>query len=459
MTRFEDMIKNELFQAESSEENKNTINILGTLEAAGQEFKYLWLCEMDNKTWPEKPRPNPFLSLGLQKELNMPHSSAQRELDFCNNMTQRFTHHSEHIIFSYAENNRDEKLSPSPLLEKIPRIGKRDLWLELKMKDLSTLSNQIINSQRFETFDDFQNIPLCSKETPKGGQNIIKNQALCPFKAFANHRLDIKCFEDSEISLSSIDRGNIIHELMELFWREVKTQKNLIGLSEKEIFSILEKNKLKINNKYHKQFFERKIAFSLELSRAQEAALLFLNEEKKREYFEVIGFEEKQEKTIKGLKLSLRVDRIDKLEDSSELIIDYKSSNTHTNMWRTPRIDEPQLPIYLINNQKAKGIAFGVLNKNKNEHGLKGIASRHHKGTAIVDCTDNKKNKNFATDWESVLENWENDIEKHALNFMEGVSIVDPKSINTSCTYCEFSTICRINEPAKKYNDHTAFEE
>lgn len=446
LNRLEELLRNNLFQADSLQENKNNIHILGSLEAAGQDFTHLWLCEMHDKTWPAKARPNPFLSSGLQKELNMPHSSAQRELDFCQKITERFQHHCNNIIFSYGEFDQDEQLNPSPLLKSIISLEKNQLIIDFKLILSDSMLNKIFMHQKIEFFDDAKNLAISNNESPKGGQSIIKQQAQCPFSAFAAHRLKIKQVEEGNEGLSALDRGNIVHQLMEYFWREVKNQQTLISLNEKQIIDLLNKHTKKIENELSEDFNKHKLALSIELKRAQEAALLFLEIEKKRSPFEVIGFEEKQEQNIKGLKLSLRVDRIDKLEDGSQLIIDYKSSPSYAYSWLSPRIDEPQLPIYLMNNSNAEAIAFGVINKNSQELGFKGIASNALGIPGVIDCQDDKKNKRFATQWDDILKEWRNDIENHANNFMQGINFVDPKNTNTSCTYCEFSSICRVNE-------------
>jgi len=444
--RIEDFIKGELFQAESINESEKNIHVLGTLEAAGQSFSHLWVCEVNDKTWPSKPHPNAFLPIGLQKELHMPHSSAQRELDFSKKIIHRFQQECNNIIYSFSENEKDEGLSLSPLISEIEITSKEQLIEYFQLKIPDSLDTQIFKTKETEYFNDQTLIPITKNETLIGGQGIIKSQGLCPFNAFSSYRLTIKAFEEEKDSLSAIDRGNILHKLMELFWKEVKNHAQLIELSDEQIANLLNKHCEIIRNQNIHNVMDKEIAFSLELNRAQEVALLFLNAEKQREPFEVIGFEVKQEQTIQDLHLSLRVDRIDRLEDGSEIIIDYKTNNTQSNSWIPPRIDEPQLPIYLMNNPKAEAIAYGVLNKNEQEFGLKGIASRLHPNTKIFNCTDERKNKKLPSQWNDILQIWKLDIENQASNFIQGVNFVDPKNKNISCTYCDFLTICRVNE-------------
>src|SRR4029453_17407995 len=58
------------------------IQILGLLEAAGQPFDALWVTGLAAECWPAAARPNPLLPVSWQRERNVPHSSAARELAY-----------------------------------------------------------------------------------------------------------------------------------------------------------------------------------------------------------------------------------------------------------------------------------------------------------------------------------------------------------------------------------------
>ena len=44
--------------------------------------------------------------------------------------------------------------------------------------------------------------------------------------------------------------------------------------------------------------------------------------------------------------MKLRLDRLDRLNDGSLLVIDYKSGNVAIKSWELPRPDDVQLPLY-----------------------------------------------------------------------------------------------------------------
>ena len=68
-------------------------------------------------------------------------------------------------------------------------------------------------------------------QSPRGGSRIFEYQSQCPFRSYATHRLGLQADDEAEFGLDNLDRGSIVHYLMELFWTEVKTQKRLNQLA------------------------------------------------------------------------------------------------------------------------------------------------------------------------------------------------------------------------------------
>ena len=144
---------------------------------------------------------------------------------------------------------------------------------------------------------------------------------------------------------------------------------------------------------------------------------------------------------------NIRIDRIDELEDGSLLFIDYKSGQQHQNKWLTPRMEEPQLPLYLISNdsgKKASGIAFAKLNHN--DPGYTGIGNSDNIAPGIIHCARETKNNRFEPDWEKQINLWQEDLSMLAKDFLAGNFLVDPKNKSKTCEYCNFQKLCRIQE-------------
>lgn len=100
------------FQTQSP---RTSLQILGLLEASGQQFDYLWLMGMHDGVFPANPQPNPFIPIGLQREFNTPHASAERELHFAKLLLARLKDSANTLIISYPRQEEDRDLRPTPV--------------------------------------------------------------------------------------------------------------------------------------------------------------------------------------------------------------------------------------------------------------------------------------------------------------------------------------------------------
>ncbi len=437
------------FQPESTNEEENQVSILGVLEAAAQDFDYIWLCQMNDHIWPAPAKPNPYLSISLQKVFDMPHSSADKEIRFSKQMIERFSHHCEHLILSFSMQDGDSLLNPSNLIKNIASTDKPTLFSQIQ----NSIENPVLKiekaikaTSKMEFFKDDTLIPVDGNKI-QGGQGLIKSQASCPFQAFATYRLNITSMEPLPDGINAMDRGNILHHLMELFWNKVKDHQTLLGYSHEQLSALLENLSSETGKEFESLKLHAPKAFEIELKRATKIAMAFVEAEKERPPFKVIACEEKKSITLNELELNLRIDRKDQLEDGSILIIDYKSGKPSTSGWIPPRMEEPQLPLYLYDDVETQAISFATLSLIPSEMGFQGLASKSGIAKGIDDCHDENKKKNrfFTGDWNDFVTQWKQDIETQVTDFKEGNNKPDPKS-NASCTYCSFSSMCRIQE-------------
>ncbi len=64
----------QVFQPQTAD---SSLQVLGTLEAAGLHFSHLWITSMSDQSWPPAPSPNSLLPFDLQRQQLMPHASAE----------------------------------------------------------------------------------------------------------------------------------------------------------------------------------------------------------------------------------------------------------------------------------------------------------------------------------------------------------------------------------------------
>ncbi len=429
------LTKETLFQAQSE---SGPIQILGILETAGLEFDRLWVMGLTDSNWPPSARPNPFIPIQYQRAWKLPHASSERELAYTETIHQRLLHSASEIIFSTTLQNQGLALSPSPLIKNLPATSIENLNLDFKLSQ----SQMLLESSKLESLEDFRAPVLDENENIKGGSYILKEQALCPFRAFANLRLNTKSISTPELGLSALTKGQLIHKVLELIWKELKTQEALKKLSEVELNEFLNQMihrciKPLENNPALKPFLK------IERIRIHQLLKKWLNLEKFRDPFEVIAVEVKSSITIGKLNLNLRIDRIDRLENGSTMIIDYKTGASIISDWFGSRPLEPQLPLYTtFSFTEAECISFAEIKMSSLK--FKGLSAQYSSISGITPLEKLRQESSFEN-WKELQSVWRENLSQLAQDFYNGYAAVDPIDINKACGRCGFQGLCRIN--------------
>jgi ATP-dependent helicase/nuclease subunit B len=302
----------------------------------------------------------------------------------------------------------------------------------------------IHSTQRLDTFIDHRAPAITDHAAIRGGITIFKLQAACPFKAFAELRLHAKKLETPTIGLRALDRGIIAHKALEFIWLELKNSQTLNSLSTEELASIIYHSAEQAIETTTGEKAASQRYLTLELHRLEKLLTQWLEIEKHRPAFTVL-FQEYEKQTQLGLiPLTLRVDRIDQLDDGTQLIIDYKTGkHNEIKGWFGERLDEPQLPLYCVTDaDHTVGIAFAKINPNKIE--LIGV-SKLHLGIDSIKMLTEVTTAEIKI-WSQQLEHWHNTLEKLGNDFCHGVADVDPKHVDQTCRHCNLQGLCRINE-------------
>ncbi len=424
------------FQAKTK---SSPIQILGLLEAAGQQFDCCWVLQMDNRHWPPAPTPNPLLPTWLQRERGMPHASAERELQFAQRLTERLAHSAKTVFFSYAHMEDNQSLEPSPLIKHFPRLNTEGVQLAEPINYIA----RIAAAGSLENFIDNYGPALTHHKAVGGGTNLLKDQAACAFKAFTHHRLRVRETDTLSEGISPLERGNLIHNSLEALWLKLENQATLLQQSEEQLQQLVaritertwEKLKLPHRSTTIKQ---------LEIERSQRLLQQWLLLERERPPFKVLINEGKQKVRLGKLHLTLRLDRVDELEDGSTLVIDYKTGKADPNSWLSERPDEPQMPLYcLTQDQRLVGAAYGQLSADN--VAFRGIALSDDIVNGLREPGQISKLEKGTT-WAQLLQNWQQVLQQLADRALAGEAGVDPKIPGVTCRHCSLQSFCRVKE-------------
>lgn len=447
--------------------NNPSIHVLGLLEAVGIPFDYLWVLGMSQEVWPLSPAPNPLIPLSLQCALNLPRSNSERELTMARHFTRSLCFGARNtVVFSHALKVEDRPMKISSLLKHLPEHTILDLTLDQSLEQTleetstaireSNVALQTIQSQaeqRIKSLFEVSKVP--SKQPLKGSLRAITLQGQCPFRAFAELRLKAVPLEKPPRSLTKGERGEIVHEVLHLFWSKMRTHEKLLACSDSSLQEFLITDIETVVSRWEQRFPKRLTKRYMMLERQRLLGLLmrFMELEKSRAPFSVSHMEEKTIHPLGPLVLNMRIDRIDILENGDILIIDYKTGLTQPSSWFGETIKEPQLPLYCLSqNLKPSGIAFAVLRSNdlkyqgiaKEELSIPGIKpiSKMSK-TMLPEAFDNK---NELASWDVLQQFWKTTLEKVAIDYAEGVVAVQPLQGETTCRQCTLQGLCGIEK-------------
>lgn len=425
-----------------------TVQILGVLEAASIDYSHLWVSGLHHQAWPEPPRPNPFLPVALQRRLAMPRAGSEQQLGFARDWTARMLASAGEVIVSHPRQQGDEPLRPSALIADVPIGGRDALPVSTVPGDVGSVRDA---APEMEVLHDEAAPAVDEKDPVRGGVSVFRDQAACPFRAFAVHRLETSDVTAPDSSLDPRVRGNLAHRLMELLWRSLGGQSRMLAMPADERAELIRSTARRVlaEEAPRRPDTLRGRLLTIEQARLEALAAAWLDIEAERAPFEV-ETEHSASRIVAGLPVTLRPDRIDRLEDGQLLLVDYKTGQCNPRDWFGDRPAEPQLPVYALamddmGEGRVAGLAFGVLRPG--ELGYRGLGEGTDLAPGVADvATSRTHGAREAADWEAHKALWRERLTRVARAYLEGDARVDPKDPGATCRYCGLQPLCRVNE-------------
>jgi len=425
------------------------ILIAGPAEAAGLAADAIWFLGATEDAWPATGSTHPFLPLAVQREASMPHAHPHIDWELAEAVTRRLLASAPEVNFSYARQKNGVEAEPSRLVLKFAEAP-QPLPAELRPVPLP--------EPRTVVCEDAGPIPFPAGGAA-GGSELITNQSLCPFRAFASARLGARDWDAAEAGLTAAQRGTLLHAVLHSIWSGtppgIRTQAELLALPDRTAFARTH-IELVFERGLPSGARERMPACYLALEEQRLAVLLteWLDCEATRVEFEVAATELEDTPAIEGLSLRLRLDRIDRLTDGTLLVVDYKTGDVTPKSWALPRPEDLQLPLYAAFGElegDVSGLVFAKVRKGKPEFAgrvgkaqetlLPGLSAR----SALV--------KQPLTGEQ--LMDWRGEIERLAAAFVAGDTQVNPREYPETCERCALPGLCRVRDfpPAMNAED------
>lgn len=396
------------------------VQIMGYLESTGLDFSHLWVLGLDDERWPRLPSPNPFVPVRLLKQHGLPRITPEQEADFAGSRLEQWSRSTDHLIVSHARHQDESECRPSALIEHLPRLERLDAH-----RPHPAFAHR---PDQLEAVNDQVGAPL-EPGSHRGGSGRIRDQATCPFRGYAIHRLGLKEVRQPRGLPDALDRGILIHEALHRLYENAATDGLTPAmLTEVQFGQATDQALARHYSRFPAPFRERE----------RERLVILLGVwnqlEAQRQDVTIEDLELGITAEFGGIGLNLRIDRIDRIGDA-HLVIDYKTGRIGNRLTQD-RLLDPQLPLYALTNESVKGVLYAEIDERRPR--LKGISA--------LDVDQANLEAPAGGSWEAQRQRWQRQIDTLTDEIRNGFAAVTPYDAR-ACNLCHLQAFCRVAVP------------
>jgi len=411
------MAADAIFQPES---DCSSVQLMGPLEASGAEFGAIWISGVTAANWPPAGNPSPLLARQLQRRFGMPDANPSDTVEYAQNLLLNLGRAAPQVICSYARHEDDAEQSPSGLLASLSAqsvIAQADPGWHASL--LASTGAAVVLHDAVPAIQEGERI--------SGGAGSIQRQLNDPASAFIAGRLGVSYLPMQATGLPASLRGNLIHDALHHVYMGIPSQRDIAGWSDEQLQSLISKA---IDSAFgrHERNNDESLAQLLRLERARIDKLLheFVRIDSERDGFAIAAVEHPVSFTAADVHLQLRIDRVDRLDDGTFAILDYKTGSKRTLIDSSGQPKEIQLVAYAMALDSAIS-AFALVNVDSRAISFEGAGAGYA-------TTDN---------WETSLEAWKDQVRSACramsagdvrINASQGVQDARPYNLLTRYT-------------------------
>ena len=408
--------------------------VLERLEDPALPCDGLWVAGLTAERFPATAQPTPFLPLALQRSRGVPGATPALALEAARQALGGWLKAPD-LVLSAARLDGDTRRVRSPLVPEAPAFA--------PAAAPPTRAATLRATRRLESWTDPALPALAPAARVAGGVRVLELMSLCPFRAGAELRLGARALESPRNGLAPQLRGQLAHAALATFWGEIGSHAELRARGPTgratAIAAAVERAFAELGRR-----LPRSRLVALERDWLARAIDRLTEIELEREPFTVIERETTHRIAPGGLPLEVRVDRVDRLADGSEVIIDYKSGASTPRRWAGPRPEPVQLPAYTIGRDPAP-VAVAIARLAIAKSGFVGLAERDGLLPRVRAVAASNRAELAGVDWPGLLADWERSLGGLAAGYAAGAAPVDPSA--GACERCPLATLCRISTP------------
>jgi probable DNA repair protein len=411
-------------------EHAQPVLITSLDEAAALSCDLLYVLDAGAAQLPPPARPTPFVALEALRAAGVPEAAPETWLARAQAQAARLMNGCarEVRICVPAVDARGAPQQPSTL------FGMSDAWTRAEApRAIGVLESSLSDTRadvEWPASDPVPPVDDVERAALRPVSALFRAWFESPFFAFCRYRLGAEPLPQPPRGLDARVQGNLVHAALDDLWGALRDRAALLAIDDAalsvRIYSSLDAN---LSSLLPATEFGP-VTRRLERERAHDVVLQWLGHERRRlDDFRVEQRELAAQPEVAGLRLNLRLDRVDRVQTpygERWLVIDYKTGReAQPRGWDAERPTEPQLPLYASHAAtsaagipRVDGICFGHL---KDGH------------PALVAKTDWRKKliedpaAEMQASWDEQLRLWRLTMEAAARGFLDGQAWIDPR--------------------------------
>jgi ATP-dependent helicase/nuclease subunit B len=386
ITKLESMANEVVFQPEATNAQ---IQLMGPLEASGMQFDGLWITGITTSHWPPAGSPSALLSRRLQQQHGMPDSTPGDTVFFAEQMLKRLNGSGETVVCSHALTVDDAEQTVSDLLK--PLISITEIQTAVPGWHAADLGKRVDLTEVEDRIP-----PVAAEEKISGGAGVIQRQLSDPISAFVHGRMRAKFIYPQAVGIPAPMRGNLIHDALYKLYIDLPSSETIRAWKGSDLAKRI-RVALDFAFARHQRNTDLVLLQLFELERRRISELLekFVAIDGDRGAFQISAVEGEFEFVAGHVRLPLRFDRMDTLDDNGVAILDYKTGSKKRLINRSGEAQEIQLFVYAAATD-APVSALALVNVDTREISFDGAGLGYTKSDEWPDLLQQIKDQVYA---------------------------------------------------------------
>lgn len=410
------------------DDSKASVQICDIITGSFLCYDYAWIEGLNSSKWPTYSKAKTFIKQHIIEQYTY---SESEQIAMSKHALDRIAKSSLISIYNYADTYMETEDTPSHMIKDILANSEQLILTNNIQHDYNNFCTAGATTARISE----ENIPLHPHEKSINTYTI-KDFNTCHFKSFAKFRLTAKELASPSLGLRAVDKGIIIHDVLQNIYSNINRLHELQNITEEKVAELVYKhirNMLK-----YKPASAPKSFIKSECKNITTIILAWMQYDLNREDCQIYAAEQEITLKLNGIAIRGIIDRIDKLNSGNYTIIDYKTGAANASNWFTDTITEPQMPIYSIAyDNKLSATCYGHISSK--EPYFSGISDTSSLETKSPQNTPEKSISEIVAQWRISIEDT---LSKYATGSIQTIT----ENITTECNKCPYSGICRIWE-------------